>query len=201
MRSVERARSYLRTLHFYEKHFPSHPRQVYLLSDRRCADETALADLSGAGFLKGEPMKHLKDYECKLRWDALKQRQKADVARLVYESCCHREIKEVARLLEQTVNWVHQHLECYAVVFAQGGYHCPNEAAKRPVLQTDREEIRRVMQYAPNKPDGDYVAGREGEGFTQEVARILALAYEATENALEAGVIQDVFEKKKKGGK
>ena len=86
-------------------------------------------------------------------------------------------------------------------MFAQGGYHCPNEAAKRPVLQTDREEIRRVMQYAPNKPDGGYVARRAVEGFTPEVARILALADEATENALEAGVIQGVFEKKKKGGK
>jgi len=54
---------------------------------------------------------------------------------------------------------------------------------------------REVKEFAPAEPDEDYVAEYEANGHTPEVAKCLATAYEAGENAIEAGVIQETVTK------
>jgi hypothetical protein len=48
-----------------------------------------------------------------------------------------------------------------------------------------------IRSHAPEAPDDDYVAEYEAEGHTPEVAKRLARAYEATEKAIDAGVVQE----------
>jgi hypothetical protein len=62
-------------------------------------------------------------------------------------------------------------------------------------METGKQVRHIVSEYAPEKPDEDYVAEYEAEGYTPEVAKCLASAYEAGENAIEAGVIQETVTK------
>jgi hypothetical protein len=55
-----------------------------------------------------------------------------------------------------------------------------------------KESVSEVVQmYKPSDPDEDYVAEYEAAGHTPEVAKRLAVAYEAAEGAIEAGVLQE----------
>ncbi|MCH8853737.1 MAG: hypothetical protein IID41_13955 [Planctomycetes bacterium] len=61
-----------------------------------------------------------------------------------------------------------------------------------------KEQVNRVVtKFAPAEPEEEYLLEYETEGHTPEVAKCLALAYEAGENAIEAGVLQETVSKTK----
>ena len=141
-------------------------------------------------------MRHMKDNEVLLRADSLKKRYRSEWCRLVFEASVKRSMQQVADLFGNTTNWVREHLRRYAIENASGGgcAHTPLVGADdQRRMQKQIEQV--VKDYAPKEPSEDYVAEYESEGHTPEVAKCLANAYEAGENAIEAGVIQETTTK------
>ena len=62
-------------------------------------------------------------------------------------------------------------------------------AGHRDTSQTIRQVVE---EYAPSKPDEDYIAEYEANGHTPEVAKCLAASCEAGENVIEADVLHDI---------
>lgn len=136
-------------------------------------------------------MRQMTDKEVVSHWASLQKRHRGEVARAVTDYCVSRTAGEVASLLERKVSWVTEHLQLHACQVAAGV-----RAADSHVEGFTRDNLREVAkQFAPAEPDEDYVAEYEAEGHTPEVARCLATAYEAGENAIEAGVIQETITK------
>lgn len=137
-------------------------------------------------------MRKLSDAEIKTRAESLKKRHRSEWCRLVYEASVGRSMQQVAELMGYTRQWVREHLKRYAIETASGG----GETSSPLVRSTDGRNIDQqvktvVTKFAPPEPDENYVAEYEAEGHTPEVAKCLATAYEAGENAIEAGVIKE----------
>jgi hypothetical protein len=142
-------------------------------------------------------MRKLPDAEVLTRADSLKKRHRSEWCRLVYEASSGRSMQEVADLLEYSRRWVREHLDRYAIESASGGGGDTHPLVRDTAGHGDvSKQVREVVkQFAPAEPDEDYVAEYEAEGHTPEVAKCLANAYEAGENAIEAGVIQETVTK------
>lgn len=139
-----------------------------------------------------QDMRQLSDSEVKSRAETLKKRHRSEWARLVYEACVKRSMQEVADLLGYTRQWVADHLKWYAIELASGGGN-----GVTPSSDTKRDDVNQVVkQFAPDEPSEEYIAEYEFEGHTPEVAKCLANAYEAGENAIEEGVIQESVDKR-----
>lgn len=136
-------------------------------------------------------MRKLSDAEIKTRAESLKKRHRSEWCRLVYEASVGRSMREVATLIDRPVEWVREHLLRHQVEDSAGGDVRPADTKPGRLIAT-RNEVREVMKkFAPKTPNEDYVAEYEAEGHTPEVAKCLATAYEAGENAIEAGVIKE----------
>jgi hypothetical protein len=127
----------------------------------------------------------------------LTKRHSADWALLVFDGCVGRSIKEVARLSGRDQSWVQERLDEYAMIEAAGGI--PGEGDRGTVPLVGRQDQRReiVKTFAPAKPCAEYVEDYEEQGMEPAVAARLAKAYEATEKALDKGVIKESRDKEK----
>ncbi len=141
-------------------------------------------------------MKKMTDKEVKVYWEGLQKRHRSEVCRAVYLISAYRTMQEVADLLGYSRQWVREHLKRYALEHASGGGKAPVPLQDTgDGRRTDHQVSQVVTQFAPEEPDEDYVAEYEAKGHTPEVAKCLATAYEAGENAVEAGVIQETTTK------
>jgi len=141
-------------------------------------------------------MRQMTDSEVTMRAETLKKRQRSEWCRLVFDASVGRSMQQLADLLEYSRQWVQDHLKRYAIETACGGGN-----SSYPLIQPDdgrnmKEQVQEVVkEFAPEKPDEEYVSEYEAEGHTPEIAKCLANAYEAGENAIEAGVIQETITK------
>ncbi len=131
--------------------------------------------------------------------ETLKKRQRSEWCGLVFKASVGRSMQQLAVLLGYSRQWVADHLKRYAIESASGGgkQACPLEATTggRHIGKQIQEVVK---EFSPPQPDEEYIAEYESEGHTPEVAKCLATAYEAGENAVEAGVIQETVTKQNK---
>lgn len=134
-------------------------------------------------------MRQLTDNEVKTRAESLKKRHRSEWCQLVYEASVGRTMQQVADLMGYTRYWVADHLQWFATSDAAGGGAATPSSMKR-------DDVRQVVkQFKPTEPSEEYVAEYSAEGHSPEVAKCLAIAYEAGEQAIEAGVIQETVTK------
>ncbi|KKM85379.1 hypothetical protein LCGC14_1289670 [marine sediment metagenome] len=137
-------------------------------------------------------MRTMSDDEVLGRAAQLKKRHRSEWCRLVYEASVGRSMQKIADLLGFSRQSIQTHLDQYALESAAGGGndHCPLE--RGGANRDNRAQVAEVIRsHAPAEPDENYVAEYVTEGHTPEVAKRLARVYEATENAIEAGVVQE----------
>jgi hypothetical protein len=137
-------------------------------------------------------MRKLSDKEVIIRAETLKMRHRSQWSELVFEACTGRSMKQLAALLDRSPDWVRESLRRYAIEVAAGGGMGPRplQPPNEPNQDIDKQIKMLIRDYAPSKTNRDYQEEYEQEGYTPEVAGCLAVAYEAGENAIEAGVIK-----------
>jgi hypothetical protein len=137
-------------------------------------------------------MKKLSDEEFLGRMGLLEKRHRSDWCRLVYEGIVGRSMQELATLSGYSRKWVSEHLDRYALESASGGGG-DSRPLQRGGSDTDiKSQVAKVVsKYAPKEPCQEYVEEYEAEGHTPEVAKRLAMSYEATESAIEKGVVRE----------
>ena len=120
-------------------------------------------------------MKTLSETEVLQRADALSKRHRSDWCLLVRDAVVGRTAKQLAKLLGRSTTWVTDHLKGAAVLGVIDG------SSTRTPAPLTLENVREVMNFPPEHPDPADVSSRELDGFTPEVARIMARAHAAAE--------------------
>ena len=125
-------------------------------------------------------MKTLSEADVLQRADALSKRHRSEWCLLVRDAVVGRSAKQLAELLGRSTTWVTDHLKGAAVLGVIDG----GSSTRTPAPLT-LENVREVMKFSPEDPDPADVSSRELDGFTPEVARIMARAHAAAEVAVD----------------
>ena len=121
-------------------------------------------------------MKTLSEADVWQRADALSKRHRSEWCLLVRDAVVGRSATQLAELLGRSTTWITDHLKGAAVLGVIDG----GSSKKTPCPMT-LEHVRAVMKFSPDDPDPADVSSRELDGFTPEVARIMARAHAAAE--------------------
>jgi hypothetical protein len=140
-------------------------------------------------------------------WNGLQKEHHMEIAEAVTRYCTGRTAEEVASLLDWSPISVYEHLDLYAIEVAtcgstsRGNHGMGSYAQGNFTLDDVRDVIERFAPDENNPEFEPFVDNYSMEGHTDEVAKRLARAEWAGEEAVEAGVIQECFKKKEKRAK
>lgn len=127
-------------------------------------------------------MKKMTDSKLRDKSELLKKKMISETCELIFRASVGRNAQQVADLLNRTVGWIEERLDQYAILDAEGGYK-----NGRPPSSFSLHSTKQILtEFAPKNADPEYVAEYESYGFVPKVAKRLAIAYEACENALDA---------------
>jgi len=127
-------------------------------------------------------MQKLKDKVVKSRYGALVRRHRAETCELVREACVGRTVTELAKLLDQTNDWVQEHLHGAGALEGLG--------ADADDVDITRDGVRSLVRGFKDEPDKDIVDEYELEGHVPSVAKTLAKAQQATSDAIDSGKVK-----------
>jgi hypothetical protein len=137
----------------------------------------------------------LDDKEVVADWRMLGVKHRQGKAAAIRRYCVGRSVKEVARLIDCDPRTVQELLTWSGMQDAGMSWTEAIEGAGIPpplAESTTVRDVREVVKaYAPSEPDVATVADYEVQGYSSDVSRRLATAYEATEAAIETGQIRE----------
>ena len=141
------------------------------------------------------------DQEILNRWEDEEKRHADTQAQIVLDAAKGRGIREISRLLNLSQGSVQEYLDRAALLEA-GGYSFHPKGVTAVAVTSDRgpanrNDVRKIMnEYKPSFPNPSYVDEYKDREYDDAVAKRLALAYEATEEAITDGVIEETIVQK-----
>lgn len=128
----------------------------------------------------------------------IKKRDRSEWCKLVHWAVKGRTMQGLASLLGYKPTWVAEHLKRYSLEAVSGGSSGDGPQIKVSNGEPIKSQITKLIsEFAPTEINKEYIEKEEEKGHTPEVAKCLAKAHEAGENAIKAGVLVETLAKSK----
>lgn len=143
-------------------------------------------------------MNKIPDKDILTKAATIKKRDRSEWCKLVHKACVGRTMQGLANLLNYSPAWVAEHLKRYALESVSGGPIGIGPSSKVNRGEKIQPRIHKlVSEFAPKEISKERIETFEEKGHTSEVAKCLAKAHEAGENAIKAGVLVETLAKSK----